>query len=218
MLNLRASFYLHLASFQREYFNGKCEKYKINCRQSGSSVHGIFPGSNTGMGCHFLLQRIFPTQGLKPRFLHWQTNSLPLSHREASQRHRKEIKNYSFFHSLREIYNSIPKIWFSFWVCFFLLFLEDSKSVASMVLQLSRYHGNMGRPRTQLLWQLHYKLHNRWVCGKWSHEKRSLFWGSSEGAHLQKMPVLYPGPNEHHFHGIWYTWFWKFVICWNDSL
>ena len=30
----------------------------------GSSVHGISPGKNTGVGCHFLLQWIFPTQGL----------------------------------------------------------------------------------------------------------------------------------------------------------
>ena len=27
-----------------------------------SSVHGIFPGKNIGLGCHFLLQRIFKTQ------------------------------------------------------------------------------------------------------------------------------------------------------------
>ena len=26
------------------------------------SVHGIFPGKNTGVGCHFLLQGIFPTR------------------------------------------------------------------------------------------------------------------------------------------------------------
>ena len=32
----------------------------------GSSVHGDSPGKNTGMGCHAFLQRIFPTQGLKP--------------------------------------------------------------------------------------------------------------------------------------------------------
>ena len=29
-----------------------------------------FPGKNTGVGCHFLLQGIFPTQGLNPRLLH----------------------------------------------------------------------------------------------------------------------------------------------------
>ena len=29
-----------------------------------------FPGTNTGVGCHFLLQRIFPTQESNPGFLH----------------------------------------------------------------------------------------------------------------------------------------------------
>ena len=40
------------------------------------------PGKNTGVGCHFLLQGIFPTQGLNLHLLHllhWQTGSLPLS-------------------------------------------------------------------------------------------------------------------------------------------
>ena len=35
------------------------------------------------MGCHFLLQGIFPTQGFSPDFwclLHWQLGSLPLCH------------------------------------------------------------------------------------------------------------------------------------------
>ena len=42
-----------------------------------------FPGKNTGVGCHFLLQQIFLTQGLKPcllHLLHWQADSLPLHH------------------------------------------------------------------------------------------------------------------------------------------
>ena len=40
-----------------------------------------FPGKNTKVGCHFLLQGIFPTQGSNPRLLNvlrWQTGSLPL--------------------------------------------------------------------------------------------------------------------------------------------
>ena len=40
-------------------------------------------GKNTGVGCHFLLQGISPTQGSSPyllHLLHWQVNSLPLSH------------------------------------------------------------------------------------------------------------------------------------------
>ena len=39
------------------------------------------PGKNTGVGCHALLQGIFPTQGSNPcllRFLHWQVGSLTL--------------------------------------------------------------------------------------------------------------------------------------------
>ena len=31
-------------------------------------------------GCHFLLPGIFPTQGWNPHLLHWQADSLPLSH------------------------------------------------------------------------------------------------------------------------------------------
>ena len=40
-----------------------------------------FPGKNTRLGFHSLLQGIFLTQGLNPRFLYWQADSLPLSHR-----------------------------------------------------------------------------------------------------------------------------------------
>ena len=40
-----------------------------------------FPGKNTGVGCHFLLQGIFLTQESNLCLLHlllWQTDSLPL--------------------------------------------------------------------------------------------------------------------------------------------
>ena len=39
-----------------------------------------FLGKKTGVGCHFLLQEIFPTQGLNLRLLCWQVDSLSLSH------------------------------------------------------------------------------------------------------------------------------------------
>ena len=47
------------------------------------------PGKNTGVGSHFLLQRIFPIQGLNPplpRLLHWQADSSSLHNREAPSR------------------------------------------------------------------------------------------------------------------------------------
>ena len=34
----------------------------MDCSPPGSSVHGNSPGKNTGVGCHVLLQGIFPTQ------------------------------------------------------------------------------------------------------------------------------------------------------------
>ena len=54
----------------------------MDCSPPGSSVHGILPGKNTGVGCHFLLQGIFQTQGSNPRLsclLHGQKGSLPLA-------------------------------------------------------------------------------------------------------------------------------------------
>ena len=35
----------------------------LDCSPPGFSVHGIFSGMNTGLGCHFFLQGIFQTQG-----------------------------------------------------------------------------------------------------------------------------------------------------------
>ena len=38
--------------------------YPTDCSPPGSSVHGDSPGKNNGVGCHFLLQGIFLTQGI----------------------------------------------------------------------------------------------------------------------------------------------------------
>ena len=42
----------------------------MHCSLPGSSVHGNFSGKSTGVGCHFLLQGIFLTQGLNPGLPH----------------------------------------------------------------------------------------------------------------------------------------------------
>ena len=41
-----------------------------------------FPGKNIGMGCHFLFQGIFLTQGSN-LLLRWQADSFPLSHQRS---------------------------------------------------------------------------------------------------------------------------------------
>ena len=48
-----------------------------------SSPHWIFPGKNTEVGHHFLLQGILLTQESNPRLLHQQVDSLLLNHQES---------------------------------------------------------------------------------------------------------------------------------------
>jgi len=50
-----------------------------------------FPAKYAGVGLHFFLQGIFPTQGLNPCLLHWEVDSLPLSHQKAEQAYLGDI-------------------------------------------------------------------------------------------------------------------------------
>ena len=43
---------------------------RMDCSPPGSSVHGDSLGKNTGVGCHSLLQQIFPSQGSNPGLAH----------------------------------------------------------------------------------------------------------------------------------------------------
>ena len=55
----------------------------MDCSPPGSSCPHSFPGKNSEVGRHFLLQGIFPTQRLNLhllRLLHWQGDSSPLRH------------------------------------------------------------------------------------------------------------------------------------------
>ena len=48
-----------------------------------SSVHGIFQARAPGVGCHFLIQGIFPTQGSNPGLQHWRQTLYRLSHQDS---------------------------------------------------------------------------------------------------------------------------------------
>ena len=52
----------------------------IDCRQPASSVHGILHARIARVGCHSLLQGIFPIQGLNPHFLYRMQILYHLSH------------------------------------------------------------------------------------------------------------------------------------------
>ena len=63
-------------------FRYSCLENLVDRRAWQAIVHGDSPGKNTEMGCHALLQGIFPTQGSNPRLLcllHWQVDYLPLA-------------------------------------------------------------------------------------------------------------------------------------------
>ena len=52
----------------------------MDCSPPDSSVHGDYPGKTTRVGCHALLQGIFPTQGLNPGVPHCRQILYQLSH------------------------------------------------------------------------------------------------------------------------------------------
>ena len=54
--------------------------YPMDCSPPASSIHGDSPGKNTGVGCHALLQGIFPTWGSNPGLPYCRRILYHLSH------------------------------------------------------------------------------------------------------------------------------------------
>ena len=52
----------------------------MDCSLTGSSAHEDSPDKTIGVGCHALLQGIFPTQGLNPGLPHCRQILYKLSH------------------------------------------------------------------------------------------------------------------------------------------
>ena len=52
----------------------------VDCSLPGSSIHGIFQARILEWIAHFLLRGTFSTQGSNLCLLHWQADSLPMSH------------------------------------------------------------------------------------------------------------------------------------------
>ena len=52
----------------------------MDCSPPGSPVHGNSPGKSLGVGCHALLQGIFPTQESNPGLLLYRWILYHLSH------------------------------------------------------------------------------------------------------------------------------------------
>ena len=66
------------------------------------------PGKNARMGCHFLLQEIFPTQGLNPGPLHCRQMLYHLSHQGSQEAIvRTSYGTTDWFNIEKGVYNSI---------------------------------------------------------------------------------------------------------------
>ena len=65
-----------------------------------------FPGKNTGVGCHFLVQEMFLNQGSNLCPLYWQADCLPLSHQGSQVRIKANLMSYmpETHRSLRKLY------------------------------------------------------------------------------------------------------------------
>ena len=78
----------------------------------------VFPGKNTGVDCHFLLQEIFLTQGLNPDLPHCRQTLYCLSHQGSPT----ALLQLSFIWQVKD---SIPcrynPSWFPLFMCFCLL-------------------------------------------------------------------------------------------------
>ena len=76
----------------------KSKRVSCSVMSNSSRPHGLwsarvfcpcnFPGKNTGVGIHSLLQGIFPTQGLNPHLLHRRQILYCLSHQGSPRRSR----------------------------------------------------------------------------------------------------------------------------------
>ena len=64
-------------------------------RPPGSSVQGDSPGKNTAVGCHALLQGIFPTQGSNPGAPHRRRILYHLSHQGSPYLRKDGLFSYS---------------------------------------------------------------------------------------------------------------------------
>ena len=68
-----------------------------------------FPSKNTGVGWHFLLQEVFPTQGLNLGFLHCRQMPYCLSHQGALRHSKKTNVNQDKLQSLPPSMKSTDK-------------------------------------------------------------------------------------------------------------
>ena len=113
------------------------------------------PGKNTGVGCHFLLQGIFPTQGSNPGLSHCGWMLYHLSHQGRSQE-----KNVLIL-SVRQR----PFLWLTWFTVIFFLYC-----IVSNMLHMNdeKMYTKMKEKYTCIKFSICFFLKNaQWMCLEW---------------------------------------------------
>ena len=130
-----------------------CNRMETDTVAHQAPLSRDFPGKNTGVGCHFLLQRIFATQGSNPHLLclwHWQVGFTYWFTWEAlvlysilCRRWRSEM--------LFKYQNKWPELGAACSVLFFSIIVSVSCYRASLVAQMVKNLPGMWETRVQSL-------------------------------------------------------------------
>ena len=150
-----------------------------------------FPGMNTRVGCHFLLQGIFPTQGSNPGLLHCRQTLYQLSHQGSPSRWRWILFVVMRNRLVTFLYNAFSFVYFSapreycveiyplaIWTLGLLVFRVAWYSRASLVAQRVKSLPAMQETQAQSLgWEDRLEVgiatHSVFLPGE-SHGQRSL--------------------------------------------
>ena len=137
----------------------------ILCNPFDCSLPGKFSGSNTEIGWHSLLQRIFLTQGLYPQLLcllNWQVDSLPLAPPGEptspweNPQFKKKHTHPNVYSST--VYNSQDKeaAWLSewireMWVCIYIHIWWNSNAFWSNIDIPTNYHTKLHKTEKYMI-------------------------------------------------------------------
>ena len=158
----------------------------MDCSPPDSSVHVDSPGKNTGVGCHSLLQGIFPAQGSNLGLPTLQADSLPSEAPGKSSSGRGPIYAgfYSDFPHSSLIHLSCRRPRFNSWVGK-ILWRRDRLPTPVFL----GFPGGSAGKESLAMWE-------SWV--------RSLGWEEGKGWRRERLPTPIFWPGE--FHGLYGPW------------
>ena len=121
-----------------------------------------FPGKNTGVGCHFLLQEIFLTQGSNPGLLHCKRILFHPSHRGSPI--SQIVLNKLIFNRVNTV--KVTVIWLWIYLCYNFFFILKVQSASEPRLNILSVNPLTHRSRINISTSLFINLLPHWSHGK----------------------------------------------------